>query len=241
MQFVSQVASTPHLNQEKPGDRTLNSYMRSRPDGFVASSHKRVTHRARYLLGKRLIDILAASMLILFLAPAFVLVAVAVKLSSRGPIFFRQERLTEGGKRFQLIKFRSMVTDAEEASGAQFAARNDPRVTKIGKFIRKTRLDELPQLINVLRGDMSLIGPRPERPELAQELTKTIRRFPQRLAARAGITGLAQVIQGYPDNLSGYRRKVSLDLLYIRNQGLLLDLWIALRTIGVIISGLGAR
>jgi lipopolysaccharide/colanic/teichoic acid biosynthesis glycosyltransferase len=240
MQFVSQAASTPRLHKDKTSNDFFGS-PRSQPHESIVSPPRLVTNKARYLLGKRFVDVVAAGTLILFLAPVFLLVAAAVKLSSRGPIFFRQERLTEGGRRFQLIKFRSMVIDAEERSGAQFAVRNDPRVTTVGKFIRKTRLDELPQLINVLRGDMSLIGPRPERPELAQELSKTIRRFPQRLAAKAGITGLAQVIQGYPDNLSGYRRKVSLDLLYIRNQGLLLDLWIALRTIGVIISGLGAR
>lgn len=194
-----------------------------------------------YRLAKRGVDLFAATILLILFAPLFFIVSLAVKISSAGPIIFRQERLTEGGRKFQLLKFRSMVVDAEQTSGATFAARRDPRVTPVGKFIRKTRLDELPQLINILQGDMSLIGPRPERPELADVLTQTIKRFPKRLAAKAGITGLAQVIQGYPDDIKGYRRKLGLDLVYIRNQGLLLDAWIALKTVGVIISGLGAR
>jgi lipopolysaccharide/colanic/teichoic acid biosynthesis glycosyltransferase len=134
-----------------------------------------------------------------------------------------------------------MVDGAENGSGATFAHKKDPRVTSIGLFLRTTRLDELPQLFNVLRGDMSLIGPRPERPEIAEQLSRNIRRFPKRLRTKAGLTGLAQVIQGYPDGIHGYRRKLGLDLLYIKEQSLLMDLWIAAKTIGVVISGSGAR
>jgi lipopolysaccharide/colanic/teichoic acid biosynthesis glycosyltransferase len=199
------------------------------------------TGRSWYRYSKRGGDLIAATILLIVLFPIFLLVSLAVKISSPGPIIFRQERLTEGGRKFQLLKFRSMVVDAEQSSGATFASRRDPRVTPIGNFIRKTRLDELPQLVNILKGDMSLIGPRPERPELADTLTRSMKRFPQRLAAKAGITGLAQVVQGYPDDIRGYRRKLGLDLVYIRKQGFLLDAWIALKTIGVIISGLGAR
>ena len=190
---------------------------------------------------KRGIDLLAALLLLLITSPIFLAVAVAIKLSSKGPVFFCQNRLTEGGRIFMLIKFLSMITNAEQASGAVFASKQDPRVTRIGRFLRQTRLDELPQLINVLRGDMSLIGPRPERPELARELSQSIRRFPRRLSTKAGLTGLAQVVQGYPDGLLGHRRKLGFDLLYIKKQSLLLDLWIAIKTIGVIMSGSGAR
>jgi lipopolysaccharide/colanic/teichoic acid biosynthesis glycosyltransferase len=239
MQFASQAVSSTTADQQH--HYPIGHRLQPRFFNPTATTPGALPTSSRYRLVKRVFDIAAASVLLLICSPVFILVAIAVKLSSPGPILFRQERLTEGGRRFELMKFRSMVIDAEGSSGARFAVRNDPRVTPIGAFIRKTRLDELPQLINVISGDMSLIGPRPERPELAQQLTQTIKRFPQRLAAKAGITGLAQVIQGYPDNVDGYRRKLGLDLLYIRNQGFLLDLWIALRTIGVIISGLGAR
>jgi lipopolysaccharide/colanic/teichoic acid biosynthesis glycosyltransferase len=200
----------------------------------------RTTRRALYYGSKRAIDITGAAALLLGLAPVMLGIACAVKCTSPGPIFFRQKRLTQGGKVFNLIKFRSMVTDAE-AKGATFADKKDPRVTPVGAFLRTTRLDELPQLFNVIRGEMSLIGPRPERPELAGELTRSIRRFPRRLGAKAGLTGLAQVIQGYPDGVQGYRRKLGLDLIYIKNQSLLMDLWIAFKTVGVVLSGSGAR
>jgi lipopolysaccharide/colanic/teichoic acid biosynthesis glycosyltransferase len=203
--------------------------------------HKTHTTSSPYQCAKRIIDVIAASLLVVATMPLMLIVAALIKLTSPGPVLFLQNRLTQGGRTFRLIKFRSMVSNAEQAIGAQFASKNDPRVTRLGAFLRKTRLDELPQLINVLRGDMSLIGPRPERPELAGELAQNIRRFPNRLQIKAGLTGLAQVIQGYPDGISGYRRKLGLDLLYIRNQGPLLDLWIALRTITVMMTGSGAR
>lgn len=203
--------------------------------------HKTHTTSSPYQCAKRIIDVIAASLLVVATMPLMLIVAALIKLTSPGPVLFLQNRLTQGGRTFRLIKFRSMVSNAEQAIGAQFATKNDPRVTRLGAFLRKTRLDELPQLINVLRGDMSLIGPRPERPELAGELAQNIRRFPNRLQIKAGLTGLAQVIQGYPDGISGYRRKLGLDLLYIRNQGPLLDLWIALRTITVMMTGSGAR
>jgi lipopolysaccharide/colanic/teichoic acid biosynthesis glycosyltransferase len=168
-------------------------------------------------------------------------VACAIKLTSPGPVIFSQPRLTAGGRVFTLFKFRSMVSDAEARTGAVLACRGDARVTPLGRFLRKTRLDELPQLFNVLRGEMSMIGPRPERPEIAKQLTAEIPRFSRRLGAKAGLTGLAQVVQGYPDGVKGYRRKLGLDVLYIKKQSLWLDLVIALRTIAVVLSGSGAR
>ncbi len=194
-----------------------------------------------YDIIKRGIDVVGASSMLLVLSPVMASVAFAVKVTSKGPIFYRQTRLTEGGRMFRLIKFRSMRADAEQVSGVTFAARRDPRVTAIGSFIRKTRLDELPQLVNVLKGEMSLIGPRPERPEIASALSTSIPKFRKRLQTRAGLTGLAQVVQGYPDGHRGYRRKVGLDVIYIRRKSLLLDAWIAVRTISVVITGSGAR
>ena len=212
----------------------------------VASETERETFRLRdnggaYEVTKRCVDLIGAGSLLIALSPVMLSVAVAVKLTSPGPVLYGQNRLTNGGRVFRLLKFRSMRVDAERQSGATFATRNDPRVTSIGSFLRKTRLDELPQLINVLRGEMSLIGPRPERPEIASELAREIPKFRRRLETRAGLTGLAQVIQGYPDGQKGYRRKVGLDLIYIRQKSALLDAWIALRTVSVILTGSGAR
>jgi lipopolysaccharide/colanic/teichoic acid biosynthesis glycosyltransferase len=194
-----------------------------------------------YERGKRAVDVVGALTLLVVASPLMSGVALAIKATSPGPILIRQRRLTAGGREFTLFKFRSMNHHAERVSGATFAVSDDKRVTPVGKIIRTTRLDELPQLINVLLGDMSLIGPRPERPEMAQELGERIRGFHRRLGVKAGLTGLAQVLQGYPDDVDGYRRKLGLDMLYIRKQGFALDLWIALRTIGVVLTGSGAK
>jgi len=134
-----------------------------------------------------------------------------------------------------------MRQDAERETGAVVAQLHDVRVTGIGSFLRKTRLDELPQLWNVVRGDMSLIGPRPERAELAQNYEKKIKGFHRRLGVKAGLTGLAQVIQGYPEYTDGYRQKLALDILYIKKKSVFLVMWIALKTVGVVVSGSGAR
>lgn len=190
---------------------------------------------------KRGVDIASASLMLFALSPLLLGVGFGVKLTSSGPVLFSQERLTKNGRTFRLYKFRSMVYDAEYLSGPVLAGRKDPRVTPFGRFLRTSRLDELPQLWNVLVGDMSLIGPRPERPEIAQTLSTQIRGFQRRLGVRAGLTGLAQVIQGYPDGIKGYRRKLGLDRLYIQKQGVLFDLWILFKTIRVVVTGAGAR
>lgn len=190
---------------------------------------------------KRSMDLCVALAMIVLLAPVMVFIAGCVFLTSGGPVIYRQRRLTMGGKVFTILKFRTMKVGAEKLTGPVFASENDPRITKLGRFMRKTRLDELPQLFNVLSGSMSLVGPRPERPELAVQLENSIPRFHQRLQTKAGLTGLAQVRQGYPDGVDGYRRKLALDLLYIKKQSVALDLWIAVRTVGVVISGSGAR
>lgn len=190
---------------------------------------------------KRIVDFTVSALLLIALLPLFAAVAAFIRLTSRGPALFHQRRLTVGGREFEMLKFRTMVHDAEKYSGPQFASENDPRVTRIGRFLRATRIDELPQLLNVLRGEMSLIGPRPERPEMAESLEKELPHFTGRLAVKGGITGLAQVTSGYAANLHSYRHKLALDLLYIENRSLRLDLLIAAKTVRVIFSGSGSR
>ncbi len=190
---------------------------------------------------KRTIDLVGAAFLLVLLAPVMAIVILAVRLTSSGPAVYTQKRLTAGGRVFTMYKFRSMFVDAETRTGAVWAASDDPRVTKVGKFLRVSRLDELPQLLNVLMGDMSLIGPRPERPELAEQLAKELPDFNRRMEVKAGLTGLAQTMSGYASSVRSYRRKLALDLIYINNRCLMLDLKIALKTVLVILTGSGAR
>lgn len=196
---------------------------------------------AAYEAVKRVVDILGASSLLVLLSPVLALSAVLVRLSSVGPVIFCQNRITEGGKIFTIYKFRTMRADAESESGAVWALEGDPRITTIGKFLRLTRLDELPQLINVLLGDMSLVGPRPERPEIAELLSHELISFKRRTMVRAGITGLAQVSSGYASSIEEYRRKLALDILYVNNRSLLLDAKILAKTLLVVLTGSGAR
>lgn len=174
---------------------------------------------ARVDMLKRSVDIAGAGLGLVLCLPLFPLIALAIKLESPGPILFRQLRIgtmrEDRTELFEMIKFRSMRQDAEKGTGAVWAAKNDPRVTRIGRILRKTRLDELPQFINVLRGDMSLIGPRPERPGFYQKLERAIPFFAERtVGLRPGITGLAQVRQGYDETLDDVRNKVSFDHAY---------------------------
>ena len=227
--------------------------------------------RTRFI--KRLTDIFVSATMLVCLAPVMALVALAVQLTSPGPIIFRQVRTglntrrgkrrgenivaalenadnrrendsdrrneTAFGKPFVLYKFRTMRTDAEKY-GAQFAVKGDPRVTPIGKFLRKTRLDELPQLWNVLKGEMTLVGPRPERPEFIESLSREIPDYLGRLGLKPGLTGLAQIINGYDNDIESFRRKVALDLLYLQNCCLWNDIKILFRTVGVVFTGKGA-
>jgi lipopolysaccharide/colanic/teichoic acid biosynthesis glycosyltransferase len=214
-----------------------------RPPTIIRSSAN-VQPRAAgrgFFLTKRCIDLCGACSLLVLSSPVLLVVALCIRLTSPGPVILRQRRLTLGGREFTLLKFRTMRQDAEKLSGPALAQAGDPRVTKVGRILRKTRLDELPQLVNVVKGEMSLIGPRPERPEIAKQLGEIIHGFDRRLGAKAGLTGLAQVIQGYPDDIEGYRTKLAWDIVYIRQQSLGLDLWIAFRTIGTILSGSGAK
>lgn len=173
--------------------------------------------------------------------PAWILVALAVKLDSRGPVFYRQERVGRGGKLFRVFKFRSMVHDAERHSGPVWAGRNDSRVTKTGRFLRRSRLDEIPQFLNVLAGDMSIVGPRPERPAFVEDLRRIYPFYPKRLTLKPGITGWAQVKLEYDTDVESVADKLKYDFYYIENQSIFLDLEILARTLKVVLTGAGAH
>ncbi|WP_212934678.1 sugar transferase [Bacillus hominis] len=207
--------------------------------GLLAAEE--VNQKWAYLFMKRLMDIFGALCGLIFLFPIFIIVAILIKLEDpKGPVFFKQTRVGEVEKEFGMYKFRSMVTDAEErlkdllhhneVSGAMFKMKDDPRITKIGKFIRKTSIDELPQLLNVLKGDMSLVGPRPPLPREVKEYTSYDK---QRLLVTPGCTGLWQVTER---NSVGFAEMVELDLEYIRNRNILYDFKIVLKTVKVLLG-----
>ena len=183
-----------------------------------------------YQLGKRAADIVFSLVALILLSPLMLIVAAAIKAEDGGPVFYRQTRLTLNGKQFKIIKFRSMKTDAEKDGVARLAEDNDDRITKVGRIIRKLRLDELPQLLNILSGSMSIVGPRPERPEIAEEYEESIPEFSLRLQAKAGLTGYAQVYGKY--NTPPYD-KVQMDLMYIANQSFSEDFRLILMTLKI--------
>ena len=201
----------------------------------------------------RFVNVFVAAVAILILSPLMLLLAVVVRLTSHGPILYMQTRVgldrrqtllnalydrrmqDLGGRIFTIYKFRTMHVDAESGSGAVWASKSDPRVTTVGRFLRKTRLDELPQLFNVLRGDMNIVGPRPERPSIFARLRNDIREYPLRQLAKPGITGWAQINTDYDQSIDDVRRKVRYDLEYIRNQSLAHDLGIMAKTVPVIL------
>lgn len=192
-------------------------------------------------LSKRFFDLLAASALLLVAWPFMLLVALAVWLESGGPILYRQTRVGERGRSFEVMKFRSMRVDAEHDGVARWATREDDRTTKVGQFIRKSRLDELPQLFNVLRGDMSFVGPRPERPQFVEMLTREIRYYGVRHSVKPGLTGWAQLRYAYGASVQDAEEKLTFDLFYVKNQGLVFDLMILLQTVEVVLFRRGAR
>jgi len=201
-------------------------------EGFTA---RRGTRRL-----KRILDVALSVSGIVLAAPLMLLTALAVRLDSVGPILYKQVRAGEFGRLFTILKFRSMRTDAEQG-GAQFAKENDDRVTRVGRFIRKTRLDELPQLWNVLRGEMSFVGPRPERPVFIQQLEQQVPFFKQRLYVKPGLTGHAQVRCRYGASAEDMLEKLQYDLYYIKTYTLLFDLSVILDTIKVVMLRIGAR
>ena len=209
-----------------------------RPSNFIYSQGFRVKPSQQIM--RRLVSTLAAALGLLLFAPFLPFVMLAVRLSSPGPIFFKQTRVGLGGRPFEVVKFRTMRTDAE-ASGAKWASKNDPRVTRIGGFMRKTRIDEVPQLWNVLRGDMGFVGPRPERPEFVPWLSEQIPYFDLRHMIRPGLTGWAQVRYGYGATLAEAREKLEYDLYYIKHMSLGLDLLIMFETVKTILRRRGAQ
>lgn len=190
---------------------------------------------------KRLIDIIGSLFGLMVLTPLFFLIGIAIKIDSKGPIFFKQERVGQGERIFTMYKFRSMRVDAEKTTGPVWARKNDPRVTGLGGFLRKTRLDELPQLFNILLGEMSLVGPRPERPVFVRQFSSTIPKYRRRLDVKPGLTGLAQVRYRYDQSIRDVKNKLRYDLIYVKNMCLLLDIRIMFQTFGVVFNGKGAH
>lgn len=190
---------------------------------------------------KRVFDVIFSSLLLLLTAPLMVLAALAVKLESRGPVFYRQERVGLNGAPFFVTKFRSMRADAERDGKPRWATKNDDRVTRVGKFIRRTRIDELPQLFNVLAGSMSLVGPRPERQYFVDELVEKIPYFAVRHSVKPGVTGWAQVRYEYGSTVEDAAAKLQYDLYYVKNHSLFLDLHVLIETVAVVLTGRGAR
>ncbi|WP_198383013.1 TIGR03013 family XrtA/PEP-CTERM system glycosyltransferase [Roseomonas sp. KE2513] len=189
---------------------------------------------------KRALDLTVSAALLVFVAPTLIVVALAVKLDDGGPVLYHQDRVSRGGRVFRILKFRTMRTDAERG-GAVWAAESDPRITRIGSLLRRTRLDELPQLFNILRGDMAFVGPRPERPEFTRDLSARLPLYNERHLVRAGLTGWAQVNYPYGASLNDARSKLSYDLFYVKNFGILFDLRIILQTLRVIFWPGGVR
>jgi exopolysaccharide biosynthesis polyprenyl glycosylphosphotransferase len=189
-----------------------------------------------YLSTKRVTDMMLSLAGLVVFAALLPVIAPILWLDSPGPIFYRQERVGRGGSTFRLVKLRSMIPDAEHRTGPQWASDRDPRITRLGRMLRKTRLDEVPQLINVLRGEMSLVGPRPERPAFVEELGRTIPFYRARHVVKPGITGWAQVRHPYGNTAEDALIKLQYDLYYIRHRSLALDLLIALRTVGNMFS-----
>lgn len=204
--------------------------------GMVVSFVRRTYHMV-----KRAFDIIASVLGIIFLSPLFLLTTVLIRCTSKGPVLFTQTRVGKDGTLFEIYKFRTMRVDAEKETGPVWAENNDPRLIPIGRFLRKAHIDEIPQFINILKGEMSLIGPRPERPVFVQKFKKEITDYEKRLAVKPGITGLAQVWHTYDATIEDVRKKIKYDILYIKKVCLWTDLRILLRTVRVVFTGEGAR
>lgn len=209
------------------------------PSWLIFSEGFRVNSFTQYRA--RFFDLLVSVCFLIAALPVFILTALSIKLTSPGPVFYRQERVGRGGKTFQLLKFRSMGTDAEKDGIPKWAQENDKRVTPIGKFIRKTRIDETPQVLNVLKGEMSFVGPRPERPFFVESLQAKFPYYIERHRVRPGITGWAQTNHHYGGSEEDAKLKLSYDLYYIKNSSLFLDVLILLQTVRVVLWSDGAR
>lgn len=224
-----------HLYEEESGRLSIDLL---RPSALIFSAGFR--RRSATMFIKRSVDVLLAVTGIIVLLPVLVFVALAIKLDSHGPVFYRQVRVGLRGQPYMILKFRSMANDAERA-GPRWAEANDPRVSRIGWWLRKTRLDEIPQLINVLKGEMSLVGPRPERPVFVQELRTRIPYYDIRHTVKPGLTGWAQTQFRYGASAEDAHMKLQYDLFYVKNMSLLLDFRIIITTVRVVLLGEGAR
>jgi sugar transferase (PEP-CTERM system associated) len=209
------------------------------PSWFIFAEGFRFSTVNRIL--RRIVNFCAALMGLIVALPLIPLVAIAVKLSSTGPVLYRQIRVGRGGETFYCYKFRTMRQDAEADTGATWATDDDPRITKVGKYLRMLRLDEIPQLWCVLKGDMHFVGPRPERPEFVEWLTREIPYYNMRHLVRPGITGWAQVQYKYGNTLEDAREKLQYDLFYIKNASIALDLLILFQTVKIVVLGRGAK
>ncbi len=194
------------------------------------------------LVLKRFVDFIGGLVLFVLFLPVMAVVVLCIALDSEGPVLFSQKRIGWFGRVFRMYKFRTMVQDAEAATGPVWArATNDPRLTRVGRILRRTHLDELPQLFNVIRGDMSLVGPRPERPCFVRELGEIVPSYDERHMAKPGMTGLAQVHYRYDQSFADVRRKLRFDLLYAKRMCLMLDMRILVWTCSVLVTGRGIR
>jgi sugar transferase (PEP-CTERM system associated) len=235
---ISGIRVTDYLDfYEREGRRICIESLRedwvALADGFTTTTAKEWIRRS--------VDIVLSTIGFIAVAPVLLLTVLAIKLGDGGSVFYRQERVGLWGKPFWLYKFRSMREDAEKDGTPAWAAERDMRITHVGRIIRKLRIDELPQLWNVMRGDMTLVGPRPERPYFVQQFSKTIPFYDYRHALRPGITGWAQVSFRYGASVEDTKRKLSYDLYYIKNRSIFLDVVILLKTVGVVLRGDGAR
>ncbi len=199
-------------------------------DWVLFSNQDKSFNPAVYLKLKRIMDVVFAGAGLVLSVPLFLIIALAVRLTSRGPVIFRQQRLGLNERPFTLLKFRTMVDDAEKETGPRWSSADDPRVTRVGRFLRKTRLDEIPQLVNILRGEMSFVGPRPIRKHFAEQLDDRLPYYRLRFTVKPGITGWAQVRGDYAGSVEGQLKKLEYDLFYIQNRSMFLDLFIILKT-----------
>lgn len=190
---------------------------------------------------KRLSDVFLSVLGLTIASPILIFSAIMIKLNSRGPVLYKQDRVGKNADTFKIYKLRTMRLDAEKGIGAVWAKENDPRITSVGRVLRKAHIDEIPQLINVLKGEMSIVGPRPERPEMVRDLKTLIHDYEKRLQIKPGITGLAQVWHKYDETIEDVKKKIKYDLLYIRRMCLLVDLRILAQTLVVVVTGRGAR
>lgn len=231
-----EVVDAPSFYEQLTGKLMIENIT---PSWFIFSNGFRRTGFGKVI--KRSADLALSLVGIVVTLPLLPLIALGIKLTSPGPVLFRQVRVGQGDRPFVLLKFRTMVVDAEKTTGAVWAQKDDPRITKFGKFLRTTRLDEIPQLYNVLKGEMSLIGPRPERPEFVERLKEIIPYYSERHFVKPGVTGWAQVKYAYGASTDDAIEKLRYDLYYIKNMSLLLDVIIVLETFKVMLFGRGSR